>query len=458
MANKLRPYQKECVNTVSIALIEKNYRAYLIADETGLGKSPEALGIATKAMKVSKHDKVLVLCPAFLRKKWMSEIKKWAPKKRQWSIIIKTYSEIIDVDILHYITQYRFGFAIFDESHYLKSFEAQRTMAVYGFPGCSHKPVVKVCEKFVCLTATPIPEGRVGEIYTFMWASRHPGLKGLTYENFIKRWAEKHRETQWGLTHKGVSDPAALRKILWSRMIRRKKRDVQKELPPGIRDFVTMPCTVAAYKEENALLAEMLEKSGYTKMQIRSLLKNPDMLIKILQSMPTFEKYSVFKKQQGLIKVKPVVDYLVNNVLPEHRKFIIFTYHIEVANSYAEQLTKKLKKLKIKIPVTVVTSQNTQSDDRQDVLDKINPDENHILVATMGAIKEGFDLIGFARSYYTESHYSPYFFEQTEGRTLRYGQKAETVFWVYLVFDKGLEPYIYAMVNEKEETNQALLG
>ncbi len=157
---KLRAYQKEGIAILSEGFA-KGHRAWLLCDETGLGKTNQSLYTAKNIMKTGEHGKVLICCPAALRPKWILEIKKWLPEKRNWSIIITTFSEIINVSTLQYLTKYKYDFLIIDESHYVKSFEAQRTLAIYGEPGCQYKPLVKVCKQFIgywqCKTLSQFP-------------------------------------------------------------------------------------------------------------------------------------------------------------------------------------------------------------------------------------------------------------------------------------------------------------
>lgn len=451
---KPRAYQKRGVKIISDGLL-KGDRGWICADETGLGKSGQGLLIAEKIMKVSKHNKVIILCPAFLKGKWVDEIHEWIPDKRPWSIIIKSYSEIIDGDMLRYLTKYKYGLMIIDELHYLKEFTSMRTLAAFGEPGCQYKPLVKCSKHLLGLTATPLPQGRVGEMYPWLWATKDPALKGLTYENFVKKWADTWRETSFGLTHKGLSNPAAFRKIVQKRMIRRKKLDVLKDLPPGTRTIIPLTYSAKAYKEEQKLLKELLKKSGYHGASLNALLFNPDMLQTMADKMPSFDQMSIFKKQQGLLKIKYVFDHLVESVLPEDRKIAVLSYHKDVAQSYFDKIQKHFKKNKIKTPMTLITG-DVPVADRLAILKKADEDKEHILVATMHSIKEGFDLIGFRTIFFTELDWTPGVLDQVEGRFMRFGQKFP-VFWNYFVFEKGIERYIFDLLKEKNETISKLL-
>lgn len=450
MKKIIRPYQKEGIATITKWY--KKHRTFLLADETGLGKSLQALKVLQNIMKTPKHNRAIIVCPAFLKRNWQNEINKWLPKNKKYSIVIQTYSGIIEVNALHYLTKYHYDMLIIDEGHYLKSFESQRTMAVYGAPGYhNYKPLIKCCRKVLKLTATPVPQ-RVGEIYPWLWATKHIIIKGVTYEGFIAKWAAYYKQTKFGITHKGVKNPEALKEALSINMLRRKKKDVLPDLPDFSREYITLSTTTKMYAEERELLTELLKATGYQDMMLNDLLNNPALLDSFLQIMPSFEKLSIFKKQQGLMKVKLVCDYLQNFVLNEKKKFILFCYHKDVA----EQYLKFFQKQKLGIPITKIDG-DVPVDERFGIIEKINEHKEHILIATMHSIKEGLNITGFDTSFFAEIDWAPYVLTQVEGRTLRIGQK-NFVSWKYFLFDRGIEQYIFNMLEEKNDTVEKIVG
>lgn len=70
---RLEPYQLACVNKVMRNLRQR----FLIADDVGLGKTIEA-GLIFKELKVRKRaDRVLIIVPAHLQKKWIRDMKRF---------------------------------------------------------------------------------------------------------------------------------------------------------------------------------------------------------------------------------------------------------------------------------------------------------------------------------------------------------------------------------------------
>ena len=452
---KLRPYQLEGIDKI-VKAFQKNRRGYLIADETGLGKTVQALYIMRDLAKYYKKPgrslNFIVICPGFLRLKWRAEIEYWLPKRRNYSIVVKSYEEARDPHMLLFITKQKYVMLIIDEMHYCKDFESLRTQAILGAPAMKHKTLATVSKHILGLSATPMPQ-RVGELYPWFWATGHKIIKGVTYEKFVIRWANYYKYTSFGLKHKGIKDAEAFRALLKTSMVRRLKKDVAPELPPGVRDYIPIEVTAKMYKEEQTLMRELLVSTGHKPQQIAMLLSNPALLTNLLETMPSFERLAIFKHQQGLFKVKPVYDYLKTEVVPVYKKFVLFTYHEDVAAKYGELLRRLVP---ASVPVSVVTGL-TPPDERYEISQKADSDRQHILVATMGSLKEGVDLIGFNQVYYAEIDWAPYKLTQTEGRFLRLGQ-TEKVIWTYFIFDEGVEAYVFKTLQEKFATIEKVLG
>ncbi len=452
---KLRPYQKQAVDFIADRFLTHNQRGFLLADPTGLGKGVQALKIAEKLMTSKKlkplFSHILILCPSFTKPKWVEEVQTKLPKKRNYSISIKTYNNISDPAWRRLVMQHKYELVIIDESHYLKDFESLRTQSVYNSPGGDVKPILSVCRYILALTATPWPN-RVGEIYPFLWAIKHKAIFNLTYEEFIAEYAEEFRFTPHGLTHRGVKNISKLKNQMSDIYLRRKKDEVLKDLPPWFRDNIEIECSSKIYKQEQELLGELLMSAGYSNFQIKTLLSAPDLLDTIIKLMPSFEKLTTFKHQQGLLKIKSVYDYLKENILidPEQQKFILFTFHTDIVEKYRELIEKDFPALN----VITITGQ-TDADLRFETVKEANKLKQCIAIVSMNSVKESLDFIGFDTTYFAEIDWRPYLLTQCEGRTHRIGQKKK-VRWFYFIFKQGIEGYIYKMLEDKNRTIEQL--
>lgn len=238
---KLRKYQIEGVNHCEY----HNGRA-LIADEMGLGKTVQALAWLQYRKDLKK---ILIVCPSSLKDNWEEEISIWLTRKLSVQIVdgqtpyeIDSDIVIINYDILSYwvetLKAEEFDVCIADEIHYVKNDKSQRTVAF--------KSITERIPKIIGLTGTPI-ENDPMEIYYIV---NHINKNIFpNYVRFIQRYCNATQVTQkirgkivngkyvsqqrkvW--KRNGVSNSKELHRILTKHiMIRRLKKDVEKELPP----------------------------------------------------------------------------------------------------------------------------------------------------------------------------------------------------------------------------------
>jgi SNF2 family DNA or RNA helicase len=248
---KLRPYQKTGRDVALDCFRSKKF--FLIADEMGLGKSIQALAVADKLRK--KYNRIIIVSPAGLVEKWKDEIKKHLPPNRVYSITIVSYNEIIKPENLHFHTKIFYDLLVLDEAHYLKDFTSMRTRAVLGAPGDNHRTLASVSRFTLGLSGT-WPPNRVGEIYPLLFACGHELTVGLTYEQFLYKYAEKVWETPFGTKHSGVKNEKALRQLLSDTIVRRRLDDVEKDIPAGTIVNIPVECDAKTLAEEKELLLE----------------------------------------------------------------------------------------------------------------------------------------------------------------------------------------------------------
>lgn len=441
---KLRPFQKKGVELGLQILSE--WKGFYIADETGLGKSPQSLFIIKALAKPS--DLFLIVCPAGLKEKWKDEVRKALPEKRNYSIIVKSYEDLCNEVTAHYLAKHKYRLIVLDEAHYIKEQDSKRSVALSGFPGLPGRPLLSRAENSVWLSATPMPN-RVGELYPFLKHIQHPIIKNKTREEFIEKWAESFRYTAYGLSHKGCKDIEAFSAALGPVMIRRKKDEVLKDLPPWSREYIEIPVTKAILKEERKVFADLLIKAGLPEMEVQVILSNPDLLQQLQKTVPGFMEYSDFRKKLGLLKIKEVLKYLKEFVLSEHKKLALITYHRDTAAAYAEALKEWNP---------VVVTGDSDNKERFAILKDLDSREECLLIASIHSIKEGFDLNGFDYAYFTEMEWTHYIFEQAEGRFRRFGKSKENPVWFYyFTIQSGLEKYMFDLVNEKAETVNGIM-
>ena len=146
MPIELYPFQKDGVK------FHLKSRYSINACEMGLGKTIQAI----KTIEAADTYYNMVVCPAYLRNNWKREIKKHGDPLRFYHIL--SYDEFRKLPPKY---PHISDTVIFDEAHYLKNMEAQRTKA-------AHKYVKDwLPEYLVLLSGTPI-KNRVTEYYSLL--------------------------------------------------------------------------------------------------------------------------------------------------------------------------------------------------------------------------------------------------------------------------------------------------
>src|SRR5258708_4288368 len=135
---ELWPFQRA---DLSYALRRKNT---LVGDQPGLGKTPTAICFANEI----RAKRVLVICPANIRRQWMDRIREWSTLRwpyivygvlnsqrgvhpdAEWTVA--SYDLARTPAIGAALARGKYDLLIIDEAHYAKSIDAARTHALFG--------------------------------------------------------------------------------------------------------------------------------------------------------------------------------------------------------------------------------------------------------------------------------------------------------------------------------------
>lgn len=302
----------------------------LIADEPGLGKTCQSLGIVNCDPTARR---VLIVCPASLKLNWLKECRMWLARKRTIFVAdSKVFPELADgVIIINYdvlikhrdaIRDTEWDVIICDEAHMLKNPKAKRTELLFGVIanreekkyGMADIPPIHA-KRRILLTGTPIAN-RPKELYPLInfldpieWSSKW---------KYQTRYCGACQENGWNAD--GASNLSELQdRLRRSIMIRRLKIDVMKELPPKTRRVVEFAPT----GEMKDLILE--ERSFFaTEKDYKAAIENAT-LKPIIGDRPTYRKNCAVAKAN----MPEVLSYL-DNAVEESGKLIIFVWHREV--------------------------------------------------------------------------------------------------------------------------------
>jgi SWI/SNF-related matrix-associated actin-dependent regulator 1 of chromatin subfamily A len=292
--NKLYNFQKE-----GIAFGLKKNGRFLLADEMGVGKTIQAIGISSAFIS---DWPVLVICPSSLKYNWRDEILEWLQpiiNHDRIQIISTAKDELIkekDFFIISYdlsirmeaeLLEKNFQFIIADEAHYIKSREAKRSKILM--------PIMQRCKRLIFLSGTPILSKPV-EIYNIVRCLR-PDIFDK-FIDFSERYCEA-KKGPFGWDYSGASNIRELNYLLNSLMIRRLKKDVLQELPPKKRQKVPISTDETVIRQIKILL----KKNKKSEVSLNE--NNEDLDIQDENS-----AYSKAYSLTGKAKLKGIHEYL----------------------------------------------------------------------------------------------------------------------------------------------------
>jgi SNF2 family DNA or RNA helicase len=238
----LRPYQKEGLNWLNF-LDEFNFGACL-ADDMGLGKTIQIIAfILSQREKLGKQCDLIVV-PASLIYNWQSEIEKFAPSLKVFTLYgaerIKNRLHYDDFDVvltsygtllsdIRFLKEHRFNYVFLDESQNIKNPESQRYKAACLLNSRNR----------VVITGTPI-ENNVFDLYGQL-SFACPGLLGTkhffttVFSAPIDQFKDKKRTQE-------------LQQKIKPFILRRTKEQVAKELPD--KTEMVLYCEMEAEQRE----------------------------------------------------------------------------------------------------------------------------------------------------------------------------------------------------------------
>ncbi len=263
---ELRPYQKAGYDWLHF-LYEYGFGG-ILADDMGLGKTVQALVflLSLKERGLLPRPALLVV-PKSLLVNWQREGERFTPdlrfleyigqgRKKEtaifdgYDIVITTYGTMLrDIEMLR---QYRFTYAILDESQAIKNPMAQSSKAARLLQA-DHR---------LCLTGTPV-ENNVYELWS-QFAFLNPGMLG-SLDYFKREFALPIEKRD------AASKPTAelLRRLIYPFILRRTKEQVASELPPRVERVIFTdlePAQRGFYQHTRdyyrSLLLGMLEESA----------------------------------------------------------------------------------------------------------------------------------------------------------------------------------------------------
>lgn len=447
----------------------------IIADEMGLGKTIQAIGV----YNASDAKSMLVVCPAFLKKNWEREIKKWNVKGTSVAYSNGDFPNT-DIVIVNYNVMEKFSseirkrewdILVLDEAHYVKNYKAKRTLYTLGGKvtktveenGHSVRKDIQItpipCKRKIFLTGTPMLNKPV-ELWSLI-----NSLDPKTWNNwysYVKRYCDAHRG-KWGWEVDGASNLDELQKKLRSSfLIRRLKKDVLSELPPKRRQIIEIAADNglgSVLKREQSLYSKFNEnlENLYVAVEISKASENKDDYFDAVSALKggysaLFSEMAKLRLEMGLAVVPYVVEEL-SSIIDSGEKVVCFTHHIEVA----EKIYDGLKAVKGANYDGVVVHGKKTDKQRDEAIERFQRDAFcNFFVGTRGAAGVGITLTASSNVVHAEWDWVPANISQADDRCHRIGQ-VNSVLVKHIVIEGSLGAYMAERVVEKQQIIDATL-
>lgn len=319
----------------------------LIADEPGLGKTPQAIVYANEL----GAKRALVICPAAIRTQWARKIREWSVMPDPYLVytvensrngvhptaewVVVSFALARHPGIVAAIAAQRFDVVIIDESHYLKDTESLQTRAIFGQADGKYHPkgvdplpaIISRAPNVLCLSGTPIVN-RPLEAYTTTRALAWDAIDYLSLDRFRTRFNPQ-------------------REVVLNRGKRIKTEKIGRVIELGNR----MRGNFMARHEKRAVMTQ-LKFPRYEVVQleetkeVKRVLEAESLLGIDVDAVQTTTDYTMLghiatlRREMGIAIAPQAADYIKTVLDGGEEKVVVFAWHIEVLDILQKALAR----------------------------------------------------------------------------------------------------------------------
>lgn len=420
----------------------------ILADEMGLGKSIQLIYLIKQIIKEKKDAKILIVSPTSLVYNWENEFKKFgselkykvmadnkSKRKEDFkhlddvNIIITTYG-LIREDKEEY-ENINFELIAIDEAQNIKNPSALMT-----------KEIKKLnANTKIALTGTPL-ENSVLELWS-IFDFIMPG-----YLANIKRFSEKYNVKD--VDNDSLKKLEILNRQINPFILRRKKSDVIKELPPKIENSIY----IDLYPEQKKVYVAQLEK---TRKDIEDTINTEGFSkarFKILQLLTKLRQICIDPKivyenyNGGSSKIDNLVK-TVREIVDNNHKILLFTNYLTALNIVNRELNNNGI-------TSYIIDGSVPSKKRMELVDKFNNDDTNVFLITLKAGGTGLNLTSADVVIHLDLWWNPQVENQATDRAHRIGQ-TKTVEVIKMVCKGTIEERILELQEKKKILSDSLI-
>ena len=420
----LRPYQHDAVAWMS--QLHRAGLGRLLADEMGLGKTLMVLCLLVKIKEHEGAKPSLVVAPTSVLDVWMAESKqhfvglntvKWhgadraeqIEEAKKADLVITSYA-LLRRDI-QTLSEINFRYLVVDEAQIIKNSKTESWKAARLIRS----------EQRLALSGTPI-ENRISDLHSILELVS-PGILG-DERAFVKRYGAGEKN-------------AELRERVRPMILRRRKEEVESDLPPKIENILR--CDMAA--EQRTLYLEILRAAQ--KELNHAAYNSIPLLAALTRLRQVCCDPSLIPDQRGNLGSAKLDLFIamIQECLSNGRRVIVYSQFVKMQGILLDALARH------GIKDTLWLHGATQN--RGEVVAEFQkPDGPRVIVVSLKAGGTGITLTAADTIIYYDPWWNPAVMDQAADRAHRIGQ-TKTVHLIKLVCHNSIEEQILALCEKK---------
>jgi len=450
---QLRPYQLRGVSW--LAFLEKWGLGACLADDMGLGKSPQFLAFLMYLKEHKPLEKpTLLICPTSVLGNWEREIKKFAPtlktlvhhgSKRLQGKVFQTAIANCDLVLTSYplvqrdvktITSVDWQGVALDEAQNIKNAEAKQSQAVREIEA----------EFKIALTGTPV-ENRLTELWSIL-DFLNPGYLGQ--KNFFQRRfaipIERYGDTTSLQTLRSLTQPFILRRL-------KTDRSIIQDLP----EKQEMPVYCGLSAEQAALYQATVDRS-LAEIEAADGIQRKGIILALLTKLKQICNHpALFNKEENIASNRSVklqrLEEMLEEAVSEGDRALIFTQFAEWGKLLKPHLEQQLGR------ETLFLYGSTPKKQREEMIDRFqnDPQAPRIFILSLKAGGVGLNLTRANHVFHYDRWWNPAVENQATDRVFRIGQQRNVQVHKF-VCTGTLEERIHDMIESKKALAEQVVG
>lgn len=392
-------------------------------DEMGIGKTATTIG----AINRINGERGIIVAPAMLRENWIKEFRKFSTydlrlckgqnihdfvawSRGRFDVLVTSY-ELASKWRTEFARNGEFlDFIAFDEAHYLKNCNANRTKEMFGVEADGNNCLVEWAMQAWHVTGTPMANDPM-DIYTFL---RFAKAINLSPTEFTRTFFDVRPTTYGQRTSVKPDMVPTLQQLIYNNAIRRNHRDVGMQLPKiWMREVLVDGDTrevmdlVRQHPGLEKAIIDAIESGGLSNLDA--------------------EYIAMLRRLVGKAKAIPYTQMLKWEMDSGAGKRVVFGIHTEPLTYIHRQMQKYGYDF-------VLVNGNTSEVDRQQAVERFMTDPKCVgFIGNIRVAGVGLTLVESADIDMFESDWSPAGNAQAIKRVHRYGQtKAVTARFITL--------------------------